>query len=155
MDFVVSKVAMSVCALLVIGVLSGAVGSKETELVGDELRAMVTHVCSLIDRAVLSGAETSMKWSVPGLASGGSVEFSISRGIVTAASEGQECAARPLSGVHTWSWAGLGLNESSIRALDSSSGPVELVSGEVLVLCTELVLVNDDLDILAFAHTSN
>jgi hypothetical protein len=154
MDFVVSKVAMSICALLVIGVLSGAVGSQDRELLVDELDAMVTHVCSLVDRAVLTGAEASMRWSVPDLASGDPVTVSIRAGIVRAASGGQECAGQPQAGVHTWTWAGVCLNESAVYALDGSSEPVELTSGDDLVLSTELVLLDDEPTILAFAHAS-
>lgn len=154
MDFVVSKVAMSVCALLVIVVLSGAIESQDRGLLADELDAIVTQLCSLIDRAVFTEAEASMRWSVPDMASGDSVTVSIRGGIIRAASGGQECAGQPLSGVHTWTWTGVGLNESTIHALDSSSESVELTSGEGLVLSTELVLLDDEPTVLAFARAA-
>lgn len=152
MDFVVSKVAMSICALLVVGVLSGALDSQDSGLLTDELDAMVAQVCSLIDRAVLTGAEASLTWSVPLLASGGEVTFSIHSGTVRADSEGRGCARQPVSGVHTWTWNGIGLNESAVRAYDSSSSPVELASGDDLVLSTELVILDGEPTTLAFAR---
>lgn len=152
MDFVVSKVAMSICALLVIGVLSGATGSQDRELLAEELDAIVSQVCSLIDRAVASGAEVSMMWSVPDLASGDDVTLTVCRSIVRADSGGQGCARQPLSGVHTWTWTGAALNESVIDALDSSSKAIELNSGKELVLSTEIVLLDDEPALLAFAR---
>lgn len=154
MDFVVSKVAMSICALVVIGVLSGATESRDGDLVTEELDAIVSQVCSLIDRAVLSGAEVSLKWSVPDLASGDHVSVTVYRSVVRADSGGQGCARQPQFGVHTWTWVGVALNESVISAMDSSSRAIELVSGEELVLSTEIVLSDNEPILLAFARAT-
>ena len=74
MDFVVSKLAMAVCALLVVSALGGVFESGFLFSEVDELESILRDLCATMEGAVLSGCESTTKWEVPFLADGGCIE---------------------------------------------------------------------------------
>jgi len=152
MDFVVSKVAMSVCALMVVCVLEGCMDPSGLADPGSELGMVVRELCDLVDRMTLSGACSSLAWTVPCLSSGQSLRLVITDGIVAVEGGGQRSVGQPVTGVHTWRNTGLSTNTSGLALLDETSPALLAFSGEGVLLTTELVLVDNEPVLLAFAH---
>jgi hypothetical protein len=150
MDFVMSKVAMSICALLVVGVLSGCLDPANFVDPGQELDDLVRRFCGLVDRAALSGSSCSVAWEVPSLSGGGDVTLLIHRGLVAAQGGGEASVGQPVSGVHTWHNTGAAINASGLRLLDSAAEGLGACSGERILLTTELVLLENEPAYLAF-----
>ncbi len=152
MDFVISKVAMSVCGLLVVGVLSGCMDPARFADPGHELDRIIRGFCDLVDRAVLSRSDSSLAWSVPCRADGQSVEVVISGGIVAAEAGGERSFGQPAMGIHTWHNTGAAMNMTGLRLLDASAEDLITFSGESLIISTELVLLENQPTYLAFAQ---
>lgn len=152
MDFVISKVAMSICALLVVGALSGCLDPANFVDPGQELDDLVRRFCGLVDRAVLSGSSCSMAWEVPRLSDGGDVVLLISQGLVTAKAGAEGSVGQPVSGVHTWHNTGAAMNTSGLRLLDTAAEGLGARSGERILLTTELVLLENEPAYLAFVR---
>ena len=150
MDFVVSKVAMSVCALLVISILSGVLGS--TKLVGDasELSGVLGELCGLVDRAVRSCSESVQEWTVPHLSNGDLITITITSGVVRGEAGGYRDAHQTEAPLHTWRYSGEPLNETTTDQLDRAEAPLEAVSGQRVVITTVNVLYENDQAIFAF-----
>jgi len=154
MDFVISKVAMSVCALLVVSVLGGAFGGDVLFKKIDELDSILNDLSTTLERAVWSGCEGDTIWRVPFLSDGKSVNISV-RDSVLSARAGQESAVlKPACDAHTWVWEGTALNQSSLRVLDASSPSVVTCSGLALEIRTRAVTLEDQNRILAFVSAT-
>ncbi|MCU0852889.1 MAG: hypothetical protein MUC90_06555 [Thermoplasmata archaeon] len=134
MDFVISRVAMSVCALLVAGVLSGAVSLPQFEGEDIELRGIVEGFCGTAEDVAGSSSEVELTWTVPSLASGAVVGITVGCGLVTAESGDSRAMARPGCGIHLWEWDGTTLNRSHVEALDDGSLPLLVQSGDSMLL---------------------
>jgi len=134
MDFIISRVAMSVCALLVVGVLAGVVDVTQFEAPDAELADIVDGLCRIAEDVAGSSAEVELVWTVPSLVSGESVHLTIDSRVVYASCAGSEALARPSCDIHVWAWDGSLLNQSTVEALDSSCTPLEATSGDSIVL---------------------
>ncbi|MBN1678587.1 MAG: hypothetical protein JW880_08630 [Candidatus Thermoplasmatota archaeon] len=152
MDFIISKVAMSVCGLLMVGVLSGCMDPAHLADPGHELDQIIGRFCDLVDRAVLSRSECSLTWTVPCLADGQDIEMTISGGIVSAEGGGHRAYGKPVTGIHAWQHTGAAMNMTGLRLLDSSSEDFVVISGEPLIVSTELVLLENQPNFLAFVQ---
>ncbi len=152
MDFVLSKVAMSVCALLVAGVLSGCM--DPSNLAGHEggIDSVVSRFCGLVDRAVFSHSETCLAWDVPSMADGEDIRMIIHRGLVMAEAGAESAIAQPMTGIHTWHDSGASMNATVLRLLDESADELVAHSGDQVLLVTELVLLDNLPTYLAFAR---
>jgi len=152
MDFVISKVAMSVCALLVAGVLSGCMdplGFADRE---GELDGVVKGFCGLVDRAVLSHSRTCLTWDVPFMADGQEIRMIIHRGLVMAEAGTENAIAQPVTGIHTWHDTGASMNATALKLLDASEDELVAHSGDQVLLVTEQVLLDNLPTYLAFAR---
>lgn len=152
MDFVISKVAMSLCALMVAGVLSGCMDPANFVDADRELDAVVERLCGLVDRAVLSGSKSSIAWQVPCLSDGKEVRLLICSGTVAAEAGDWRSLGQPVTGIHTWRNTGAAMNTTGLRLLDEASGELEARSGDRLLLTTEQVLLDNSPTFLAFVQ---
>jgi hypothetical protein len=151
MDFIVSKVAMSICALMVVAVLAG-VFDRDAFVDGDEgLSGILERFCGLVDRAADSRSEFISGWKVPLLPSGDSIAISIQAGVVKAVSDGGIARAQQSCGLHTWVWDGAGLNLSSIVDMDESAPQLDFKSGETILIRTTQVTLENEPRFLVFA----
>lgn len=134
MDFVVSRVVMSICALLVASVLAGVVDVPQFEEPDRELRDIAEALCRTAEDCAGSFSEVDLVWVVPSLASGGTVQITIDCELVTACSADSKVVAGSDCEMHLWEWDGTSLNRSRLEALDASSAPILARSGDSIVL---------------------
>jgi len=139
MDFIVSKVAMAMCALIVTAALAGVFtdGALLGKVSGPE--QILQEFCELADRAALSGSEAEVVWQAPFMLDGGSVTISIDKGTVLVESRESSAAGRPSQGLHLWRADSRCLNESVVRALDEGAGCFTFESGQSVEIVTKLV----------------
>jgi len=150
MDFIVSKVAMSVCALMVVAMLAGVVDRDAFVDHDQELATILVRFGGLVERAATSCSEVAADWTVPLLSGGESVSVSIQAGIVAIEAEGKAARAQPACGIHTWDWDGSMLNLSSIEELDESSPRLQFTSGEAILIDTVQVMLENECAYLVF-----
>jgi hypothetical protein len=134
MDFIISRVVMSICALLVAGVLAGAVSLPLFEGADAELRGIVEGFCRTADNVAGSFSEVELVWTVPSLASGATVRVTVDCELVTADYAGSQAVASPSCKIHLWEWDGTMLNLSRVEALDEGSAPILTRSGDSILL---------------------
>lgn len=155
MDFVISKVAMSVCALLVVGVLGGCMDPTRSAEPERELEAVVDVFCDLVDRMTLSGSDASVLWCVPCLSDGEELRVAIRGGVVVAEGGGGRSVGEPVSGIHTWRHSGMAMNTTGLTLMDSLAPELVALSGESILLTAELVLLDNEPTRLAFARVAD
>jgi hypothetical protein len=152
MDFVVSKVAMSICALMVVSALGGMFGTDA--LLGHRgyLEDILDDFCSVTNAVALSGAEASMFWSVPFASGGGIVLIELNGSIVWARSGSDRAVDQPISTVRTWTHDGRPLNKTMLIELDKGSHGLLARSGDVIVLRSRIVSVDNEQKMFVFAY---
>ncbi|MGQ9587684.1 MAG: hypothetical protein ACUVT7_04795 [Thermoplasmata archaeon] len=155
MDFVVSKVAMSVCALLVLSVLAGAFSSERFVEKDAELESVAEDLSLLAERIWRSGSEIRMTWAVPFLSTGEGVEITIENSVVWAKSATDLAVRKPSCGLHTWAWDCSELNSTTARELDSHARQVNARSGQSLELRTEHVLFESQTKLMVFVSLAD
>jgi hypothetical protein len=151
-DFIVSKVALSVCALLTVGVLSNVFDTDRFIPADAEVRRIVNDLRETIDSAYGGGTEKSISWLVPSLPDGKEVGICISGGFVRGDGDGHSFLAKPIAPVHTWAWDEGRLNGSLIKDLDNSSEDIHAVSGEAFVISSIAASVDNDRMLLVFVR---
>ena len=154
MDFVVSKVAMSICALMVVAVLAGVFDRDAFVDRDHELSGVLNRLSGLVDRAATSSSEFTTGWRVPLLSDGCAIVISIRAGAISAESGGRTTMTQPACGLHTWNWDGRGLNSSSICEMDRSSPQLRFESGMTILIRTILVTLENEPRYLVFASQS-
>ncbi len=154
MDFVVSKVAMAICALLVVTVVAGVF--SEGALIGRTrgFEQVLAKFVNLAEQAVGTGSESSVLWCAPYLPDGEGVTISIYRGIVLVESTEGSAADYPIRGIHVWHPDGQPLNRSMVDALDRCSGSLTFESGQSVVIVTKFVTYEDERRLLVFVYPS-
>jgi hypothetical protein len=151
MDFFVSKVALSICALLVITILSGVTDRDRFMDDGRGIEIVLQDFCDVADRAFGERSEGIVLWKVPVLSTGNEIELTLDHGVVHSQWEGISIARQPQCYLHTWRWDGSALNESTVGDLDKDSGRLTASSGESIILITVYVLFENDHRLLVFA----
>jgi hypothetical protein len=150
MDFIVSKVAMSICALLVVSILGGMLRSDIFVDQPDELKSILTDLSRTLERAAWSGCEAKTAWTVPFLADHDTIEVSVRSSTVSAESGDRRVAVSPACEIHTWSWNGSALNASVVQHLDDISPAIHSVSGQAMEIRTQSVSFENGYRIFAF-----
>lgn len=151
-DFIVSKVAMSVCALLVAASLTEAVGPSLSPSLEDDLEEVLSDLQSAVSSAAALGGECSIEWNVPSLPSGDAVRLRISGCSATACAEGAARATEIRPELHTWTWDGAPMNRTELESLDLSAVCLEARSGDELTIAALRVPVDDSLELLLFVR---
>jgi hypothetical protein len=151
MDFVVSKVVMSICALMVVGILGAMFSANPLLDPKGELESVADDFCSVADSAAVSMAHASMTWTIPFTSSGGTIHFELERSIVRMESGSDKVVVRPICDIRTWVCIGAILNSTELEALDWGSPKLVADSGDILELDSRTVLLNNENRILVFA----
>lgn len=151
MDFFASKVAMSICALLVAVILASVMNTGRFSDAYGEISAVLHEFCSLAERAESSGAEGTSLWTVPGLSGGKCLTIVLERHCVSCTCGSKTRATDLPLTLHTWGWDGMVLSTSLLDRLDSSAEPLRAHSGNVLSLTTSYVIVDNEPRLLVFA----
>lgn len=152
MDFVVSKVVMSICALAVAGVLSGTVRTALSPDPDRELDAVLAMLEDTLDALEMSGCEGAVEWLVPTPPSGRTVTVSFGHGLVLLRTDDHYRAANVSPTLHTWSWDGDHLNVTTIDDLDRFARAVTGSSGETIAISAVRILVEDEPELLFFVR---
>ena len=129
-----SKVAMSICALMVVSVLGGVFSEDMLTHTRGDLRAIGRQICALASMLASDRTCSSCHWNVPFLPSGGVAEVEIAPGFVTVTSGGDVEVMQPPCSMHTWSFEGQELNWSLVEELDGASDHVRVASGHGIEL---------------------
>ena len=153
MDFVISKVVMSVCALLVAGILSGLIGMTGTLDNRSELKGVLKEFAGLVERTARSGAEAVVEWTVPTLSDGGKIKMTITSVAVSGEAGGHKYTYQPAVTLHLWSYVGTALNATEVSLLDKAAFPIDSGSGEVVRILTEMVTFENEPSLFAFVGT--
>lgn len=153
-DFVVSKVAMSVCALLVAGCLSEIVSTSTGPDPGGDLAGILADLQEDVSSLAALRGECSLDWPVPSLPSGGDVELSVGGGTACARSGTESRSAEVRPPPHTWGWDGLPLNSTELAERDLASPALTACSGDVVSLQVLTVTLDGSEEHLLFASVS-
>lgn len=154
MDFIISRVVMSICALIVVGVLAGVVDVPQFEEPNSELADIADGLCSMMEDIAGSRADVIFLWTVPSLVSGEVVRVTVSSDMVSVNCAASEAFARPSCGLHLWDWDGSVLNRSIVEVLDSSSAPLQASSSDSIILESIEVELEDSRRSMLFVSIS-
>lgn len=146
-----SKVALSICALMTATVLARAYAHGTTEEISDELAGVLESFSQSAAACLGAGAEVACSWTVPILPTGGEVVFRVSDGLASASGGGQVEHLAILMDVHLWEWQGGVMNDSLIEDLDLTEPPIEARSGAVVELSSVWVLCDIGAELMLFA----
>lgn len=150
MDFVISKVALSVCALLVVSVLSGVLAGTNVLDDSSELKGVLRELCSLVDSSVRSDSESAVEWTVPTLSDGRAITIVLADGMVRGEARGHRDACQPAASFHLWRYDGEALNSSMVDQLDSDAPNLTIASGQAVSVTTSVVMYENELTLFAF-----
>lgn len=137
----ISKLGLSICALLVASVLGQVLNEPLSTSERRGLEAVAEQLDDLMSTLVDGGCEASHSYTVPSLATGSSVVMTIRLGGVEVRSENALATILLCDPLHLWEWDGTELNRSMVDGLDSSSDPLVAVSGDRLHIAVLLVPV--------------
>jgi len=154
MDFVISKVAMSICALLVVSIIGGLVGTNMFIRPDTDLSGILDTLFENVQATVRSGTGSMMTWIVPCLSGGKPVELSVHNDFVRTVSEGRTYVMCLGVRLHFWIWDGTPLNDTRLEALDDEAGVLRAVSGQALEISCQRILFDNELKGLAFVHVA-
>ena len=150
MDFVISKVAMSICALIVASVLGPILVSVNNDGGKMELDWFVMRLSQAISTAVVEGLETDFELSLPTTSSGDEMHLEVHRGGLVISSAEGVAVCRPCTELHLWSWNGSALTSSDVEKLDLAHRESLAVSGDVVIAATRWISLDSSPALLAF-----
>lgn len=152
MDFVVSKVALSVLALMTAGTLYGLYdGDMLTDAEGDLDRILQRFADETVWPST-DGAESRILWEVPGLPDGG-VVWLVVGGPTAEAHSGSSVAALLLpTAVHTWSPTGVPLNATTLESLDDRSARLRACTGQHVTVESVIVMMDNSEELMLFVE---
>ena len=146
----ISKVAMSVCALIVATAVGHALIEGRAADDKAELEGVLRVLCDGVSTIALRGVESDLDFPVPRTADGDVLRLEISVYAMILRSANIAVVAHPCTPLHLWEWNGSEVRSSAIADLDGSHGPLEASSGEVVRLQTRWVVVDSSPKLLAF-----
>jgi hypothetical protein len=145
MDFIVSKVALSVCALMTAGVLYGVYGGDMMRDVDGDLERILARFVDETVRPSVDGVESRTVWEVPGLPDGNVVWLVVGGWTVEAHSGAAVAAIQLPEEMHTWSLTCGVMNSTVVEAFDDGSARIRACTGQhVTVISVEISLDNSE-----------
>ncbi|OGS56204.1 MAG: hypothetical protein A3K60_08810 [Euryarchaeota archaeon RBG_19FT_COMBO_56_21] len=150
MDFVVSKVAMAVSALLVAAVLAGVLDDSMFVDRDQEIARVLSELCRLVENAHDADAEIDLLWSVPMMPTGAELKVTLDGNRILGESGGFRAVAQPMCEYHTWRPTTDCLNRSIVEERDSSAPVVDAYSGQVLRITAAELLVDSSEELMVF-----
>ena len=142
MDFVASKVGMSVCALIVSSILVAVYEDTNGASVENELDGIAREIADDLSSISLGGVRSRTVDEVPWLATGEVVDVALCMDSLMLRCRGSSVCVALAHGVHLWRWNGTCLDLADIEALDSMAAPLEASSGDFLETVVENVEVD-------------
>ncbi len=155
MDFVISRVAMAICALIVVMIFSGLLDVTTSPELEHELTSALEALDGLIDRAGSSRAEESIEWPVPQASGDGELAIELSCDLIRGAIGGCSKVMRPSCTIHTWGWLGAQMNRTSLEDRDRTSPPILASSGQTISIRSELMLIDNTPTFLVFVASES
>jgi len=149
-EFVISKVALSVCALMVVSVLGSSVGIVLEQDIRGELRDILTAFDRLLMGLSSARGECSASFEVPFLSDGCAACMQVGHGLLMAEAGNERAGMEPSVQVHTWSSSLSGLNTTAVDELDLISATCVAMSGETVGISIEIIVVDDEPTLKAF-----
>ena len=150
MDFLVSKVAMAVSALLVAALLAGALDDSRFVDQDDEITRVLSELCRLIEGAYHANTEIDLTWSVPMMPTGAELHVSVDGGLIFGESGGFSAVVQPMCEFHTWKPTTDCLNRSNVDEKDRSAPAVFISSGQALRITAAEILVDSAENLMVF-----
>jgi hypothetical protein len=149
-DFVISKVGLSVCALISASVLGAVFSDSGVDDRRQELRVILQRMCDLISSAAVAGGDSVRMFCIPSLSTGEPIRTTVTvDGAIMSSGTASEID-HPCTRIHLWHWDGRELNDSVITALDRSYGETTAHTGETLEIFAMSVMVDGIHQVLVF-----
>ena len=145
-----SKIGISLCALMTATVLGTMVAEFETDDRSLELRSIANRLCDAISSAALGYGDLVTAYSVPLLSNGEEIVATITVDGTMVSSGGRSAVDHPCTPIHLWHWDGGELNGTTIADLDEAHPKLEAWSGTTLEILTMTLLVEERLETLVF-----
>jgi len=155
MDFVISKVGMSICALLVVSVLGQSLYESASTGEMDSLEGIVRLFDRLLFSCVEGGEDVDCIYRVPHLPDGSLICMIFHPGGVIASSEDARVHAETCCPLYLWDWSGDELNQTVLGEMNRDCDPVETTSGDGLLIEVRCVPVQSVLCRVAFVSLAD
>jgi hypothetical protein len=134
MDFVISKIGMSICALLVVSVLGQSLYESSSSGEMDALDGIVRLFDHLLYSCVKAGEDVDCIYRVPHLPDGSAVFMTFHPGGVIASSEDARVHTETCCPLNLWDWNGDELNQTMLGEMNRDCEPIETASGDGLLI---------------------
>ena len=132
MDFVISKVCLSICALLLLVTIGGTFDEPLSSAELREIMIVADRFDDLILTLVERGCEAKHVYRMPSLASGSAITMTLRTSGLEIQSENARHDVALSYPLHLWEWNLTELNQSDVEWMDSSAWPLAATSGELL-----------------------
>ncbi len=142
MDFVVSKVALSVCALMVASVLGQSLYQSSLASDMDDLASILRQFDGLLRFCAEGVDDADCLYCVPYLPGGFPIALTIHPGGLVASSESSYASARTCCQLALWVWDGDEVNRTEVEEREHGSDPIKSVSGDCLLIRARQVPVD-------------
>jgi hypothetical protein len=155
MDFVISKVGMSICALLVVSILGQSLHELSSTGEMDALEGIVRLFDRLLYSCMEGGDDVDCIYRVPHLPDGSLVRMAFHPGGVIASSENAWAHAETCCPLNLWDWSGDELNQTVLGEMNRDCNPIETSSGASLLIEVRCVSVQSVLCRMAFVSLAD
>ena len=153
MDFIVSKVAMAVTALIVLAILTNALDDSMFLDQDVEISRALSDLCEVIERVHDTEAEADLAWLVPAMPTGAELTIRVESQWIIGESDGRKSIEQPMREYHTWEPTTCVLNRSTMTELDASAPTVKVSSGQALRISVIELLVDGSETLVLFVSS--
>ena len=141
---------MTVCALLVVVLLTQALDDSRFLDNDGEIKRILARFCGLLDRVARSASELELDWIVPFMPTGADLHMVVDWDLVTGESGGLRAHGEPMCVPHTWLPVNRILNRSIVEDMDRDAPALEAVSGQVLRVSAKICVIDNSEELLLF-----
>jgi hypothetical protein len=150
MDFVMSRIGLSVCALISVSVLGAAFAEHELDDKRQELRTAVQRLCDTMSAAALGYGDSVTTYTVPWLSTGEAIQATVTTDGTVMSTGALSEVDHPCTQIHLWRWDGNELNNSVIAQMDAACGGFTASSGASLDIVGMSLMVDGTPRMLVF-----
>ncbi len=137
-----SRVGLSICALISASVLGAALSEHQDDEARLELRSAAQRLCDAISVAAVGYGDSVREFSVPSLTSGEGIRVTVTGDGVMMSAGSEKAVDHPCVQVHLWQWDGEELNASAIARLDSECQALTACTGATLEITGMSMMVD-------------
>ena len=152
MDFAISKVCLSICALLMLAAIGQALDKPLSSEERGEIEAIADRFGDLILTLVEEECEAEIVYRIPSLATGSAITMTVRTSGLEVQSENARYEVALPCHLHMWEWNHTELNQSEVEELDSSCQPLVAVSGDLLRIETMWISIQSVATMMVFLH---